>query len=58
MNHYLIYVDPGSGSYLVQIIIAGVLGALFYFKNIWWKIKAFFSKPGKEKSSGKDAGND
>lgn len=48
MHNILLYVDPGSGSYLVQMIIAAVLGALFYFKNIWWRIKAFFSrtKPG------------
>lgn len=38
------YVDPGSGSYLVQVIIAAILGALFYFKTIWWRIKAFFTK--------------
>jgi len=44
MLFYLIYIDPGSGSYLVQAIIAAVLGALFYFKTIWWKIKSFFTK--------------
>jgi hypothetical protein len=42
---YFIYIDPGSGSYLIQAIIAAVLGALFYFKTIWWKIKSFFKKP-------------
>ncbi|MBS1915414.1 MAG: hypothetical protein JST87_04000 [Bacteroidetes bacterium] len=41
---HLLYIDPGSGSYLVQVIIAGVLGAIFYFKNLWWKIKSFFSR--------------
>ena len=39
-----LYIDPGSGSYLLQAIIAAVLGALFYFKNIWFKIKSFFIK--------------
>jgi hypothetical protein len=48
MKFFLLYVDPGSGSYLVQVIIAAVLGFLFYFKNIWWKIKAFFKKTDKE----------
>lgn len=42
MLSYLLYIDPGSGSYLVQVIIAAVLGAAFYFKTIWWRIKAFF----------------
>jgi hypothetical protein len=44
----LLYVDPGSGSYLVQMIIAAVLGALFYFKTIWWRIKSFFSRKKKD----------
>lgn len=44
MNSILLYVDPGSGSYLIQAIIAGILGILFYFKNIWWSIRSFFSR--------------
>jgi hypothetical protein len=50
----LLYVDPGSGSYLIQMIIAAILGALFYFKNLWWKVKAFFWKPKKEDTEGED----
>jgi hypothetical protein len=50
MNH-LLYIDPGSGSYLVQMLIAGALAAIFYFKNLWWKIKAFFIKDRKDDSS-------
>jgi hypothetical protein len=42
--HYLLYIDPGSGSYLVQVIIAAILGAAFYFKNLWAKFKALFFK--------------
>ncbi len=41
----LLYIDPGSGSYLLQVIIAAVLGVLFYFKNAWMWIKSFFTKP-------------
>ena len=48
INSILLYVDPGSGSYLVQVIIAAILGALFYFKTIWWKIKSFFHKSKKD----------
>lgn len=48
MNTILLYVDPGSGSYLIQVIIAAILGALFYFKNAWLRIKAFFWRPKKE----------
>jgi hypothetical protein len=52
-----LYIDPGSGSYLVQVIIAAILGALFYFKNLWWRIKAFFFRPKKEDSEGDDSIN-
>jgi hypothetical protein len=48
MHNFLLYIDPGSGSYLVQMIIAGVLASLFFFKNIWRKIKAFFTGNKKE----------
>jgi hypothetical protein len=51
MINHLLYIDPGSGSYLVQAIIAAVLGAMFYFKTIWWKVKSFFSKSKDEKSA-------
>ena len=54
MKTLLLYIDPGSGSYLVQMIIAGVLAGLFYFKNLWWKLKAFFSKTKKTDSSDND----
>ncbi len=54
----LLYVDPGSGSYLIQVIIAAVLGVLFYFKNIWWRIKAFFFRPKKTDSNENEPIND
>jgi ATP-dependent Zn protease len=54
MFYILLYVDPGSGSYLVQMIIAGVLGALFYFKSIWWKIKSFFGRNKRDDIPGND----
>jgi len=41
MMHWL-YIDPGSGSYLVQVVIAAVLGAAFWIKMSWQRIKAFF----------------
>jgi len=41
----LLYIDPGGGSYLVQAIIAAVLGFMFYFKTIWFRIRSFFVRP-------------
>ncbi|MEP7144549.1 MAG: hypothetical protein ABI707_16810 [Ferruginibacter sp.] len=44
MKYTFLYIDPGSGSYLLQVIIAAVLGGLMFFKNFWIKIKLFFTK--------------
>ena len=35
------YLDPGTGSYFLQIIIATLLGAMFAIKQFWYKIKLF-----------------
>lgn len=44
MQHFLLYIDPGSGSYLVQVIVAAVLGVAFFFKNIALAVKLFFHR--------------
>jgi hypothetical protein len=36
------YLDPGTGSYLIQILIAAGLGAIFSIKIFWQRIKLFF----------------
>jgi hypothetical protein len=36
------YLDPGTGSYILQLIIAALMGALFAVKQYWQKIKTFF----------------
>ena len=35
------YLDPGSGSYLFQIMVARLVGAAFAIKTYWIKIKNF-----------------
>ena len=44
MQAWLLYIDPGSGYYLVQVIVAAVLGVVFFFRNIKNSIKAFFTR--------------
>jgi hypothetical protein len=44
MQVILLYIDPGSGSYLVQAIIAGILGIAFFFKNIVFAVRHFFQR--------------
>jgi hypothetical protein len=36
------YIDPGSGSYVLQILIASILGILTLMKIYWSKLKTFF----------------
>ncbi len=36
------YIDPGTGSYIIQLVIAGFIGLSIGVKIFWKKIKAFF----------------
>jgi hypothetical protein len=38
------YLDPGTGSYFIQIALATLVGALFAVRLFWGRIKAFFQK--------------
>ena len=37
------YIDPGTGSYVLQIVIGFVLAALFSIKICWTKARHFFT---------------
>jgi hypothetical protein len=43
-----LHLDPGSGSILLQLLVAAALGAAFAVKVYWKKIKAAFGKKGVE----------
>jgi hypothetical protein len=38
------YLDPGSGSYLIQLLLAGLLGAGLTIRMFWGRIKSFFKR--------------
>lgn len=38
------YIDPNTGSYLVQFAIAGFLAVSFFIKSKWERIVAIFRK--------------
>jgi len=40
----LLYLDPGSGSFLIQLLIAGLAGAGIAIAVSWAKIKRLFKK--------------
>ena len=49
------YLDPGTGSYFVQILIAGIAGGGYLIVTFWSKIKSFLSsilKSGKKEKKG------
>lgn len=37
------YLDPGTGSFILQVLAAGALGGLFAVKTFWGNITTFFS---------------
>lgn len=45
------YVDPGTGSILIQIAVAGILGVTFFLKTKWVVVKSLFHRFFKEKRS-------
>ncbi len=45
----LAYLDPGSGSFLIQLLLAGIVGAGFIIKVYWKKIKALFTRSAPKK---------
>lgn len=48
----LAYVDPGTGSYLIQMLIAAILGGMFALKMYWKKLTHLItSKFSKSKES-------
>ena len=38
----LAYLDPGSGSFILQILLASLLGAVFLVRTYWQKILTLF----------------
>lgn len=38
------YLDPGSGSFLIQLLIAALLGGAFVVRSYWGRILNFFRR--------------
>lgn len=54
-SHAYAYLDPGTGSYIFQILIAVAVGGLFAIKLFWGKIKAFFNKSSSDENDDETA---
>ena len=46
------YIDPGTGSYIIQIAIAAAVGLAFSIKVFWKKIAAFLRRTFTSKKGG------
>ena len=44
LRAYVGYLDPGSGSFILQILIATLVGGLYIVGRYWARIKGFFRK--------------
>ncbi len=53
---FLAYIDPGSGSMLLQVILAGVLAVPFFFRRFigdgWRRLRGIRDEPQPQVSEG------
>ncbi len=52
------YVDPGTGSYIFQVVIGVFLGAAVAVKVFWRRIWGFFTRKPAGSTTGQTAGHD
>lgn len=38
------YLDPGTGSIILQMLIAGIVGAMYTIKLYWYRLKVFIAQ--------------
>jgi len=48
------YLDPGTGSLILQVLLAGVLGAGIIVRIFWKRIRSLFGKKDIEKLGEED----
>jgi hypothetical protein len=44
MNAFLLYIDPGTGSLLLQFLIGVALAVSMFFKTIRYKLRSLFGR--------------
>ena len=53
-----LYLDPGSGSILIQLLIAAVAAAGIFFATSWRKIKKVFRRKSGEANTAREEDED
>jgi hypothetical protein len=41
---WILYIDPGTGSLLLQVIVGGIVAGSLFFKRAWHSILAVFKR--------------
>ncbi|RJP27601.1 MAG: hypothetical protein C4527_13300 [Candidatus Omnitrophota bacterium] len=49
-NHAYAYIDPGTGSIILQVLLGLILGIVYTLKTYWLNVKDFVSRVFKKKS--------
>ncbi|MDP2696294.1 MAG: hypothetical protein Q8O87_03555 [bacterium] len=52
------YLDPGTGSFLIQLIVSGVIGGAYVVKTFWKNIRGFVSSRSKSETLNEEAQDD
>jgi len=48
------YLDPGTGSIILQLLLGGVAGGLVIIKLYWARLRSFFVRDGKSQDKHED----
>lgn len=55
---FVAYIDPGSGSLLIQVILAGALAVPFFFRRVitdaWYRIRGDRAKTVEQRTDADD----
>ena len=51
------YIDPGTGSYILQVVAGLFFAGIFVLKSYWHAFKAFFTKAPQVTENTEEAGN-
>ncbi len=44
IKDFMLYLDPGTGSLLLQILAGGFLASIVFFKRIWYSVLSVFKR--------------
>ena len=56
INSYA-YLDPSTGSYVLQVILGALIGGFYTLKLYWRRVKAYFQRPAPKIEDVSDSNN-